>query len=70
MGAASSAQHAAGRIFRLEDDTLLIDPLGEGGAKGPSQGSAIEFSGIKFAYPQRPDAQVRREYIQTGKDEI
>lgn len=60
-GAATTARHAAGRIFRLEDDSLLIDPLGEGGAKGPSRGSAIEFSGIKFAYPRRPDAQVGKK---------
>lgn len=62
MGAATAARHAAGRIFRLADEQLLIDPLGEGGAKGASKGCAVEFSGIKFAYPQRPDAQVRREF--------
>eukprot|EP00903_Cladosiphon_okamuranus_P008530 g8189.t1 len=58
VGAANAARHAAGRIFRLEDDELLIDPLGEGGAKGPSKGCSVQFRGIKFAYPQRPDAQV------------
>lgn len=58
MGAANAARHAAGRIFRLADDELLIDPLGDGGARGPSKGCALDFSSIKFAYPQRPDAQV------------
>lgn len=37
----------------------MIDPLGEAGATGPSNGCAVQFKGIKFAYPQRPDAQVR-----------
>lgn len=60
-GAGTTARHAAGRIFRLEDDSLLIDPLGEDGAKGPSRGSAIEFSGVKFVYPRRPDAQVGKK---------
>ena len=58
MGAANAARHAAGRIFRLADDELLIDPLGDGGARGPSKGCALDFSAVKFAYPQRPDAQV------------
>ena len=58
MGAANAARHAAGRIFRLADDELLIDPLGDGGARGPSKGCALDFSSVKFAYPQRPDAQV------------
>ncbi|CAM9429594.1 unnamed protein product [Ascophyllum nodosum] len=58
IGAATTARHAAGRIFRLEDDSLLIDPLGEAGAKGPSKGSAVEFLNVKFTYPRRPDAQV------------
>lgn len=58
IGAANAARHAAGRIFFLDDEDLLIDPLGEGGAKGPSSGCAVKFKGIKFAYPQRPDAQV------------
>ncbi|CAN0353047.1 unnamed protein product, partial [Ectocarpus sp. 12 AP-2014] len=58
IGAANAARHAAGRIFFLDDEDLLIDPLGEGGAKGPSGGCAVKFKGIKFAYPQRPDAQV------------
>lgn len=59
MGAATVARYAAGRIFRLEDESLLIDPLGEAGAKGPSAGGSIEFSRVKFAYPQRPHAQAR-----------
>ncbi|CAN0165035.1 unnamed protein product, partial [Laminaria digitata] len=59
MGAANAARHAAGRIFRLADDELLIDPLGDGGARGPSKGCALDFSAVKFAYPQRPDAQVK-----------
>ncbi|CAM9333516.1 unnamed protein product, partial [Hapterophycus canaliculatus] len=58
IGAASAARHAAGRIFRLDDAELVIDPLGEVGAKGPSKGCSVEFKGIKFSYPQRPDAQV------------
>jgi len=61
MGAATVARYAAGRIFRLEDDSLLIDPLGEAGAKGPPAGGAIEFSRVKFAYPRRPHAQVKKE---------
>ena len=60
VGAANAARHAAGRIFRLEDAEFLIDPLGEGGARGPSKGCSVQFKGIKFAYPQRPDAQVGR----------
>lgn len=60
MGAATVARYAAGRIFRLDDDSLLIDPLGEGGAKSHSEGGAIEFLGVKFAYPQRPHAQVKK----------
>ncbi|CAM9430112.1 unnamed protein product, partial [Ascophyllum nodosum] len=59
IGAATAARHAAGRIFRLEDDSLVIDPLGEAGAKGPSKSSAVEFFGVKFTYPRRPDAQAR-----------
>ncbi|CAN0102225.1 unnamed protein product [Pylaiella littoralis] len=58
VGASTAARHAAGRIFRLADDELQIDPLGEGGAKGPSKGCSLQFKGIKFAYPQRPNAQV------------
>lgn len=60
VGAALTARQAAGRIFRLEDEELSIDPLSEDGAKGPSRGSAVTFRGVKFAYPQRPDAPVGR----------
>lgn len=60
-GAATIARYAAGRIFRLEDDSLLIDPLGEAGAKGPSAGGIIEFLRVKFAYPQRPHTQARKK---------
>ena len=62
-GAATAARQAAARIFRLSDDSLFIDPLGEGGAKGESKSSSIEFSGVKFAYPRRPNAQARRKGV-------
>lgn len=59
VGAAAAARQAAGRIFRLVDEELLIDPLGEGGAKGGDHiTAAVGFKNIKFAYPERPDAQV------------
>lgn len=59
VGAAAAARQAAGRIFRLQDEELLIDPLGEGGAKGGDNiAAAVEFKNIKFSYPERPDAQV------------
>ena len=67
IGAATTARHAAGRIFRLEDDSLLIDPLGEAGAKGPSKGSAVEFLNVKFTYPRRPDAQARTRVTRTAR---
>ena len=67
IGAATVARHAAGRIFRLEDDSLLIDPLGEAGAKGPSKGSAVEFLDVKFTYPRRPDAQARTRVTRTAR---
>ncbi|CAN0434582.1 unnamed protein product, partial [Discosporangium mesarthrocarpum] len=42
----------------MEDDEFPIDPLGEGGAKGSTVTAAsVSFEGIKFAYPERPDAQ-------------
>lgn len=61
VGAAAAARQAAGRIFRLDDEELIIDPLGEGGAKGSSQSAvSVGFRNIKFAYPERPDAQVKK----------
>ncbi|CAM9430402.1 unnamed protein product [Ascophyllum nodosum] len=62
-GAATAARQAAARIFRLSDDSLFIDPLGEGGAKGEPKSSSIEFSGVKFTYPRRPNAQARRKGV-------
>ncbi|KAJ0987478.1 hypothetical protein J5N97_005834 [Dioscorea zingiberensis] len=47
---------AASRVFEIIDRLPEIDPYGAGGRKlSPARGY-IEFRGVNFAYPSRPDA--------------
>ena len=57
---AGEGEQAAAKIFRLTDEPLNIDPLSEEGAKPVDVQGALEFKNILFAYPSRPNMQVRR----------
>jgi len=58
----AKAASAADAIFALVDAgaASAIDPLGAAGARAPpaAGGLSIEFRGVTFAYPSRPDAPV------------
>lgn len=56
---AAQGQQAAAKIFRLTDEPLNIDPLSEEGAKPAQTKGALGFQNIFFAYPSRPNMQVR-----------
>ncbi len=56
---AGDGEQAAAKIFRLTDEPLNIDPLSEEGAKPVEVKGALEFKNIFFAYPSRPNMQVR-----------
>lgn len=56
---AGEGEQAAAKIFRLTDEPLNIDPLSEEGARPATTNGAVEFKNIFFAYPSRPNMQVR-----------
>jgi ATP-binding cassette subfamily B (MDR/TAP) protein 1 len=59
-GDKAEASAAAKNIRGLLDATSAIDPLGGGGAAPAAVAGRIEFRGVEFAYPARPDAPVHR----------
>ena len=64
---AGEGEQAAAKIFRLTDEPLNIDPLSEEGAKPGEVQGALEFKNIFFAYPSRPNMQVRRALQLCGR---
>ncbi|XP_004305767.1 PREDICTED: ABC transporter B family member 19-like [Fragaria vesca subsp. vesca] len=49
---------AAGRVFEIIDRVPEIDPYSPVGRKLSNVRGRIEFKGISFAYPSRPDTQI------------
>ncbi|OQU93656.1 ABC transporter transmembrane domain-containing protein [Cladophialophora immunda] len=58
--AVTNASSAASELFSVIDKPSLLDPLNPAGAQPSSCGGQIEITGLEFAYPSRPGAQVLR----------
>lgn len=51
---------AAGRVFEIIDRTPEIDPYSSQGRALSLVKGRIEFKGVKFAYPSRPETMILR----------
>ncbi|KIX98883.1 uncharacterized protein Z520_05344 [Fonsecaea multimorphosa CBS 102226] len=60
MQAITNASSAASELFSVVDKPSLLDPLNPAGVQPSSCGGHIEITGLEFAYPSRPAAQVLR----------
>ncbi|CAL9079476.1 unnamed protein product [Musa textilis] len=52
---------AAGRVFEVIDRTPEIDPYSSDGRALASVRGRVEFRGVDFAYPSRPDTMILRD---------
>lgn len=56
--AIANASSAASELLSVIDKPSLLDPLAPEGKKPPSCRGNIEFQGLEFAYPSRPQVRV------------
>lgn len=64
------AASAAAELFQLMDRTSRIDPFDESGERPTDVTGYLDFGGISFAYPTRPDVKVLNDFslhIPAGK---
>ncbi|KAJ6185225.1 ABC transporter [Penicillium mononematosum] len=64
------AASAATELFQLMDRTSRIDPFDESGERPTDVTGYLDFDGISFAYPTRPDVKVLNDFslhIPAGK---
>ncbi|ORY35943.1 P-loop containing nucleoside triphosphate hydrolase protein [Rhizoclosmatium globosum] len=70
LSAVGSARGAAYKIFATIDRVPVIDSFSEEGEKPEGLEGRIEFKGVSFAYPTRPDTSIFQDFsvtIEPGK---
>lgn len=60
--ALSNAAAAAAELFRIMDKASALDPLDPSGLQPSTCEGSITVSGVDFAYPSRPSAQVLQDF--------
>ncbi|KIW87663.1 uncharacterized protein Z519_11637 [Cladophialophora bantiana CBS 173.52] len=63
--AVTNASSAASELFSIIDKPSLLDPLDPAGARPASCRGHIEITGLDFAYPSRPSAQILHGFTLT-----